>query len=645
MTSSNEEPPSKRMRLEKENPSGTLPTALSQQNPSGTPPTALSHQPVASHTAQPAPSRSGDSIYDDVPEHQDDHRLCQSIAESYSSQQRAQHMAMLQAMPATDTTNRFALMSIVLVSLAFSSALILGESFEGIHAKFHLSLLAAHPKLQCRVERMICGEDEAGRQDALIKVIHFICKQLRSEPQSLPAEWVDDAEATKTAWRGTFIGTFDQLLLTTINEANTSRDKSQAYTNVISIIQSSGTGKTRMCYEASKRVFTIHISLRGKASSPQHPDGDNGYPRGDTSLYEYFRSTGEKEVVHTVLRDNYAAFLASLFVEVQQRVLESPDLQDSHSRESFAEQWQAHLREGNGSSRATLYNKVVANLKPEPESKNLKYPLKEAMDTARKEGADLVKLIRSRSRIESARDKDVVVIICIDEADALIAKRADKRSVPYDSLCAALNAITTLDIFTVFLSTSSNLGVFIPQRSHYTSERVRNANKDPLHAPVVELPWDIWRGPKDEPISQEGTLILDDVCKASFMVRFGRPLFWTRYQCGGLTVRNDIVNFAMQKLSGSPDDTQPLDELAALAVRVLIEFEPTRRDTFPSVEDRLVQGSGQEDADLESGGVGSGRLVAKTPDGHRTARQATSNKLQTQTKSAQTADLAALTQK
>lgn len=92
----------------------------------------------------------------------------------------------------------------------------------------------------------------------------------------------------------------------------------------------------------------------------------------------------------------------------------------------------------------------------------------------------------------------------------------------HDSLM--YNYRTSLNIFTVFLSTSSNLGVFIPHRSHYASERVRNAPEDPLHAPVVELPWDVWRGPNNEPISREGELRLEDVCTASFMVRFGRPL-------------------------------------------------------------------------------------------------------------------------
>lgn len=61
-------------------------------------------------------------------------------------------------------------------------------------------------------------------------------------------------------------------------------------------------------------------------------------------------------------------------------------------------------------------------------------------------------------------------------------------------------------------------------------------------------------------------------------------------------MKKDIVNFAVQKLSGPPDDIQ-IRELAALAVRVIIEFEPTRRDTFPSsplgVEARLVQASGR----------------------------------------------------
>jgi hypothetical protein len=48
------------------------------------------------------------------------------------------------------------------------------------------------------------------------------------------------------------------------NETTESRDG--AYMNMIAIVQSSGTGKSRLVHELAKKIFTIPLNLR----NPKH---------------------------------------------------------------------------------------------------------------------------------------------------------------------------------------------------------------------------------------------------------------------------------------------------------------------------------------------------------------------------------------
>lgn len=52
-----------------------------------------------------------------------------------------------------------------------------------------------------------------------------------------------------------------------------------------------------------------------------------------------------------------------------------------------------------------------------------------------------------------------------------------------------------------------------------------------LAPPIVELPFDIWRGPNGETIVREHNLSIQDACTPEIMVRFGRPLYVSFLLC------------------------------------------------------------------------------------------------------------------
>jgi hypothetical protein len=75
--------------------------------------------------------------------------------------------------------------------------------------------------------------------------------------------------ATRKAWEGDYEGNAVQLFLHPLSHWNENRmtlagsDTTEgAYCNLVSIIQSSGTGKSRLVHETAGFVFTIPINLR-----------------------------------------------------------------------------------------------------------------------------------------------------------------------------------------------------------------------------------------------------------------------------------------------------------------------------------------------------------------------------------------------
>ncbi|KAG8726427.1 hypothetical protein FRC10_007135, partial [Ceratobasidium sp. 414] len=214
----------------------------------------------------------------------------------------------------------------------------------------------------------------------------------------------------------------------------------------------------------------------------------------------------------------------------------------------------------------------------------------------------LIDLIQQKSgvKLEPRKSTDPLAVaprpvwlhIYFDEVHSLTsetpAAEVGQIRTCYQILCSVINRFRMLDLFVVFLSTNSKISIYSPPHLFWWSSRVRDEKTPGVQTPFCELPFDQWRG--NQPLLSEGEHTLETVCKPKFMVRFGRPLFWTRYECGDVDVKANIVSFARMKLAGKDRDV--LDDtgrLAVLGVRIGLSFDRSRAEARLT-EDRLVEG-------------------------------------------------------
>jgi hypothetical protein len=72
---------------------------------------------------------------------------------------------------------------------------------------------------------------------------------------------MDTSSALRSAWERSYAGANHTLLFNNI----TAMSRNKPHSNYVAIIQSSGTGKSRMVHEQAKLVFTIPFNLRDPA--------------------------------------------------------------------------------------------------------------------------------------------------------------------------------------------------------------------------------------------------------------------------------------------------------------------------------------------------------------------------------------------
>jgi hypothetical protein len=122
---------------------------------------------------------------------------------------------------------------------------------------------------------------------------------------------------------------------------------------------------------------------------------------------------------------------------------------------------------------------------------------------------------------------EVTTLFYFDEAHVLVEVEGDNtpsvRS-KYHLLGRVLAKMNAMPIFAVFLSTNPRLGAFAPSTRKIAS--LRDWDNTLLHAPFTELSFDTFANNSFAFLSQEksGNVLLEDVGKPSYLVKFGRPM-------------------------------------------------------------------------------------------------------------------------
>lgn len=129
----------------------------------------------------------------------------------------------------------------------------------------------------------------------------------------------------------------------------------------------------------------------------------------------------------------------------------------------------------------------------------------------------LVNAIRER------QPEQALLMLYFDEINTLteIDLPSDGLSA-YDVLSKVIDHLSPLPIITVILSTMSRLAAFSPIKRYHHSMRIVASHEDGRLAAFTGLPFDVLVC--EEPIC-EGQYTLNEACRTSFLVRFGRPLF------------------------------------------------------------------------------------------------------------------------
>lgn len=172
-------------------------------------------------------------------------------------------------------------------------------------------------------------------------------------------------EAVVLAWQVAYSGTMHRILCNNINRM----EHKQPHTNCVSIIQSSGTGKSRMVHEQALLVFTIPFNLQ---DSKESRDGrcidmwalvrranqfisGYAYPPPDVGVRSHLLQAGGAGNSNASTSAYYLQFLASIFQVAATEVLACGK---HETYAALATAWRAHLSEPEG-EREKLHSTAI----------------------------------------------------------------------------------------------------------------------------------------------------------------------------------------------------------------------------------------------------------------------------------------------
>ncbi|KAI0044973.1 hypothetical protein FA95DRAFT_1608076 [Auriscalpium vulgare] len=343
-----------------------------------------------------------------------------------------------------------------------------------------------------------------------------------------------DKVITIKSWNTPYLGCVKDVFISTLRRH---MDRKNIYARSVPMIQSSGTGKSRLLDEVAKEIVVIPMNLRS---------GSQGYPPPDHDLRSWWSLfTLATDRIETIIQElsqpGEPPSLPQVAAEFRRRMMEGHD-------------WNCH-----NEFRQSFYEEVTTGA-----------------ESIVNGTSGWVDVLRSASKLVDLLDPTHVatgplVILEFDEAKMLTEAhgRAAPYITPYSELQHALMDIVKLPIFALFLATGGDF--------HRISPRFGAWSWAPVWLPpYTELGWDIFA----RKVKLDGSTTLDTVATIEHMASLGRPLFATRYnEDSGGASRHDTVDFARLKLMRKVDfdaHMQLYDStLPCFLVRLAIKFEST----------------------------------------------------------------------
>ncbi|KAI0300779.1 hypothetical protein BC826DRAFT_619486 [Russula brevipes] len=402
--------------------------------------------------------------------------------------------------------------------------------------------------------------------------------------------------ATLKSWEGKFKGDAAEVLLKTISSYLA---QVGPYGPYASVLNSSGTGKSRMVDELSTKIIMVPICLR---------EGVTGFPPPDVNLRRWLHSV--RDYSRNNVMDQLLCFLSSLLnvtLGRLQSIAEQDDIKgltelidrEPKASEETVRKRQKLLAETfrelmtNGQTfeevneyRRSFFDEVVAwtqeAVNDGRHSNNLSNP--PILDMRMKEvlgaGRALQIFVDSHGVLcQKEGMRRPFVIFSLDEAHGLTKFKANENWSIYSVLCSCLGPLGAFSFFFLFISTAGKFSYLSPDTLWVPSSRISGHNHVQLPS-ITETGFDQLAF-----TANEGQTTLEEVMMDRWITHLGRPLFGSRYDAGGegSYIRSTIVAFATSKLLAGPDPIhmhKPLDKaLACFSVRFPFEFNFAHRDT------------------------------------------------------------------
>ncbi|KAI0653244.1 hypothetical protein C8Q70DRAFT_1059483 [Cubamyces menziesii] len=385
---------------------------------------------------------------------------------------------------------------------------------------------------------------------------------IRSEP-SLDSAAKRALQAVIRGWSAPFIGQHHVALASNIRNMYYGTSARSAYMGHAAVIQSSGSGKSRLVHEVAREIFTIPFNIR----DPKEHINNGAYPPTDTAVHNLLMEWAS-EYSGLALQSRFHGFLQVVFEEITKE-LRGMLASRSGDTKLPLEEWREYLT----ARRGVLYSRVAAlakakdgDISAEEQKSTADNPAADILKQAQDALETLVKLVCTSSGCSAdgptmvggssdfkeaplatcdelraafqpgtirgdpkGRLKILHILMYFDEAHVLAevpSRLAKAPSSPpehktaLDILVSALDDCRDLGLFTLFMSTQSSLEHLAPSAIHARSARY-SALAPSMHAPITETPFDCFGDNRLVP----SKLHCKDVCETPFMACFGRPMW------------------------------------------------------------------------------------------------------------------------
>ncbi|KAL0946391.1 hypothetical protein HGRIS_012620 [Hohenbuehelia grisea] len=397
--------------------------------------------------------------------------------------------------------------------------------------------------------------------DALIKCFVKPSQKASTEQRAPRDPTSPFAEAAEKSWRQPFIGDAHVALWNYIVQIFM---LANVYVNYLTILNSSGCGKTRVIDEISKIHLVIPMCLRAV--------GTNGYPPPDGQVGQFLLESRTRADTNR----HYLAFFHALFLRLID-IFQSEEFRDLPYVE-VAAKFRLCMTESmtmlrHNDFRETFYNDVIAKAwQTAGKISHESHALEDVVEAFKA----LIDNLTQRSRQASDPKPGPLVILAFDEAQGFSEQRTDAGWSKFGELCYVLRGLAAESLFSVFLSTTRKVSRFAQPSYKDNTSRIgfRQFDKIP---PFCDFGLDLLtRQYPRMRLSLSGQWTLQSVAEDEFMVHLGRPLFGQQWLTGNAKVQSELLYFATQKLlnhmHGLPKNLDTAQALACLFTRLPLEF-------------------------------------------------------------------------